>query len=709
MNLLPLALLLLAVASAGVPLMARPRLQAAGWPWLAVASLAASALVWSLLQGAYAAGGAAAAVLLLVVTVPVGAVAAQAMLGDWRMSERHELLQDEAAVGTPRRGRSGLVVATAAAALAGLAVATGLGGVGAALLLGTIAWLLLDRVPMPGAALAIVAAIAAAAYVVLARLLLSPLSLIGNKWATWGLLAVAAVAVGLRNRPMTGKEVLSRTTTLDVVAIAAGAATTGGWLLTFHGQGDLQDLATLTRLGEDNVSHILMLEATSSGSVLGGSAQSLEVSTHFAGYFPGAASLGAGLRGMLPTGTTATSAYVALTAILLGLLVMSALSAARLVTRSGGAVAAVLLATLGAVAAWVTYGQYTRGFPGQLAVASWLVAAVLLLLRRERSRPRPNSPRGLPSLLTWLAVLSLAAWWTWNLAVPLLLLAAAVLLWPTLSERVGGHRAGVAAGIVAVLTALGAVSVGRGALVTVLDELSTPGGVDASIPFWLAFSLAALFGVVLAVSGLRTTPAVAVLVGGAVLLTAVLVAWQTARTGGPTYYSYKVEYLVLAMAWAGLAIGCVPVARGLAGSAPVPPRPLVVLVATATAGALVTAPALTFANSMRSNGLVPASGPLVCALDVASQHPGAAMVAYGFGSPTEDYLATRAMTVATGNDRTAPLWTPVITGVSPAQLDWSAVVGPRALVVGPSPPSPPVSLPSGEGIEVDRTSCSAAP
>src|SRR5205085_6500348 len=130
------------------------------------------------------------------------------------------------------------------------------------------------------------------------------------------------------------------------------------------------------------------------------------------------------------------------------------------------------------------------------------------------------------------------------------------------------------------------VLVKHAAVTGTLDTLSQEGGVFRAVPFWFAFGLG--LGLPVAYRVLRrhepaSARALVLAMAGATLG---LMLWQLYRTGTVTYYSYKLEYLTLAVGWGAGALAVATVVSRVEGRWPVVVR------AVAAAAALLCVPAL---------------------------------------------------------------------------------------------------------------------
>ena len=135
-----------------------------------------------------------------------------------------------------------------------------------------------------------------------------------------------------------------------VVTVAATAGVT--WWRLFDGLGQDAKVSQLMRLGEDNLSHLLMLRATQdSGDALGSTPASLASAARFAGYFTGSSAWQASVGDLAGT-TTAPDAYVVSSCVLLALLAGLAAACATLV-RPARSVRLAPVAALGVLAVGV--------------------------------------------------------------------------------------------------------------------------------------------------------------------------------------------------------------------------------------------------------------------------------------------------------------------------------------------------------------------
>jgi hypothetical protein len=513
------------------------------------------------------------------------------------------------------------------------------------------------------------ASLLSAVEVVVGRVVLSPAGWIGKPVPTVAVAALAILPILARSRPSkhTWLRALRALGLVDLVVLAVACVAGLTWWSLFRHLDKAQSVSQLVRLGEDHLSHLLMLEATrTSGTSLGASTASTDVTTLFAGYFPGA-SIWQAAVGALSPGLSTIQAYIISTAILLSLLAGSATAAIGQVKRRLDAVAVLGTLAIGVVGTRATLAMYELGFPGQLLTACWFVTALTLLVRtRQTVRSRWIAA-------TALAVLVVATWWTWSLAAPMLALPVGVLA--TQNVRAKGWLsdrmlARLLAGVL-VLGALGGLLLHRRVLAD-LDTLTIEGGVFRSIPFWFPLLLSLGLPLAARMAGRHLPlPATALVLGTGAAMVG-LTSWQVLRVGAATYYSYKLEYLLLALCWAVGAICLSVVAqRGVAG------RTRRVQLVGAAAAVVLAIPLLQWPVESYRGWLTAraALGPdpaMACAVKAAAKAPdGSITIATGFGNALGNYLVTRAMDVTVGNNRSFPFWSPVLNAPDPATWPWA--------------------------------------
>jgi hypothetical protein len=550
-----------------------------------------------------------------------------------------------------------------------------------------------------------------AAVVILGRLALSPLGLVGQPVPTVAIAAlVASPWLTMVIQRSAWRDAFAGCRILDLSPMAVALVIALAWQSLFWTLSRAESVAQLVRIGEDHLSHLLMLEATrASGTVLGESEASLAVTRAFAGYFPGGSIWQASVGGLLGAGST-EAAYVWSTSILFALLAGSAVSAAGRQSRSWSTLPALGVLLVGIVGARATLAMYELGFPGHLLVAVWIVDGLLLLLPRLGA-----STADLPRAILLLG-LAIATWWTWNLAALVLLLPVLVIAGAALRDRVSWsvRRWLILLSSVAVL-GLAGIAIKRSFVLTTLDELSIEGGVFRAIPFWLAFALILALPVACNAAGQELPLRASALVLGMAAATLVLITWQVARVGTATYYSYKLEYLLLALGWAAGALAIRLTLEGGEHRIGGHNRPVATLVAVLSIAASL--PMLSWTGDsyrgwLAARGVLGPDPALACAVRTSAGAPdGSVALAVGFGDALTNYLATRATDVGTGSNLSAPLWSPVLNQPDPTTWPWAAVEGPIVVVSGAedNPPTPAevVAAARAAGAEVieTRTGC----
>lgn len=594
------------------------------------------------------------------------------------------------------------------------AIATGAAAIGLALV-AMVGLLLLAAVSLTrrgwpvSTAFFTVALVVSAAEVVVGRVVLSQLEQVGDPVPT---VLVAAVVVApllihlVDRRTWTG--LVHRAGLVDAAAVLVAVAAGRSWWATYDGLSDSQVVSQLQRLGEDNASHLMMLMSTrASGTSLGASAESLEINSSFANYFPGGSLWQAAVGALLPD-LSVTRLYAVSTGLLIALVAGAAISVAALVRQRLSGLTALAVVVVGVVGSRATLAMYEIGFPGQLFVAGLLVAALALVL--AESRPR----RGDWVVLVGLGLLGLATWWSWNLAAPVFLAPFLVLVWQRLRRTVTlpprALQVAIPAG--AVVLAL-AVLVERGRITETLDKLSLEGGVFRAIPFWFALGLG--LGLPIAYRVLhRQEPASArALVLAMSAATFGLMMWQIARTGTVTYYSYKLEYLTLAVGWAAGALAVATVVSRVEVRWPLAVRAGVAVAALACVPALVAWPAHSYQDWLTARSVEGPDPLTTCAVEQADDERGSIVIATGFGEKIANYLTTRAMDVGARNNDSTPFWTPILYD-GPTAWPWQTATRPIVVVQGPdATPEETAAIvdaaaAQGVTVEVDSHRCTAA-
>jgi len=305
------------------------------------------------------------------------------------------------------------------------------------------------------------------------------------------------------------------------------------------------------------------------------------------------------------------------------------------------------------------------GFPGQLLAAVWVVVALLIVIRQV------NGARQMLVVASVLVTLSLASWWTWSLAAPLFLFPVVVLMAGAMYERFHpSHRlAGIIAGSLVVLS-LGGAFVVRDRIFSTLESLNLDGPVFRAVPIWFASLLVAAFPLAVLASRGRITWRATFFVLGAAVFTLGLATYQLARVGMVTYYSFKLEYLVLAMAWASAALLVPSIVarqegrrRWLRWVGP----PVLVL----TFPFMLLSVSKSYEGWLTERGALRPDPALACAsARAASAQTGAPVIGVGFGSPTADYLASKSLIVSARNDESLSFWRPQLTQTDPGAWPW---------------------------------------
>jgi hypothetical protein len=625
----------------------------------------------------------------LVIAAGGGATAGAAFLGAFerRRTESAALTQAPHEVITLTRRALGLksrivrrtAVVAGIAALALVLTAVQLGVLGL-LLLSVAATVPLVRSGRPLAiSFVIVASSVTVAEVLLGRLLLAPVGLLGEPLAVVAVAAVAlAPLLALAGRADDWRVALGRVTLIDAASAAVGIATALSWTSVFRGLDDVERLTQVVQLGEDNVAHLLLLDATRSTGHAVGSEQSQEIAATFAGYFSGPSAVQAGLAGLLRPGADLTEAYVLTTAVLLGLVAAGATGLAGHAARAGRPLAAAGALLAGLVGARVALPMFEFGFPGQLLTVLWLVAALSIGIEHGR---RGTTTRWW--LLLLLASFVPAAVMTWSLAAPVLVMPVIAVGLSALRRHLNpSRRIVIAVGIASSVLALVLMIALRQRIFSGFVTLEFDGPVFRALPLWLSFALILLAPLALLIrDGLVPLPVSALLLGSA-FATLILTAAHVARLGQVNYYGYKMQYLLFGLGWAA---ACLWSASNLGrlrldfpGSTAVSCVALLVL-----AAAFGSWPATSYREWLQERGVLGPNDSLSCALEAASSAQGGLAVARGFETPVADYLTAKAASVGTRNDRSFPLWGRLLDGSPPATWTWPESDGPVLIISGP--------------------------
>jgi hypothetical protein len=580
-----------------------------------------------------------------------------------------------------RRASSGSswMIAVAVAVLAVLVALAGLGWLAVLVLLGLGAvgstrfgWSL-------AAGFFVVTTLVSALYVLVAQFVLSPFDEVGRMVPAVLVVAVATLPLVAAACGAAAWKTVRRTVALPDLAAFALAATCGlTWWHLFHRLTSSQLVAQLVRLGEDNLSHMLMLGATrTTGDRLGSSDASRALAARFADYFPGSSTWQSGV-GALTGASSTTQAYLVSTAVLLGLLAGLAGSVAgRAMSRPGG-LAALGIFGVGVVASRATFAMYELGFPGQLMVACFVLAALHLCLMRRARLPRPVA-------MALLLLLALAAYWCWSLAAVVMGLPVVVLLflearripwWTPRRERIG-------LAVVALL-ALVAIAVKHALIVTILDELLLEGAVFRGVPIWVALGLVLALPLALGIRSRRVPRQATALVLGFGLALLVLYTWQVGRVGTMTYYGYKLEYFLLALGWGAGTLGAVAVGERVERTTGVVSRVAAAVIAVALVWPLATWPGPSYRSWLTARAVYGPDPAIACAVHAAQRAPKHSLaVAVGFGEPISNYIATRSMDVGLGGSYSANFWPAVLSLPDPSTWPWSSTTDRVLVVTGP--------------------------
>jgi hypothetical protein len=464
---------------------------------------------------------------------------------------------------------------------------------------------------------------------------------------------------------------------IDAVAFVVAGVAISVWWQLLDGLDQEQTVSQLVRLGEDHLSHLLMFEATrESGTTLGQSAASIEVTSLFAGYYPGTSIWQTAVGGLVSSGS-AVEQYVLTTLILFGLLALGASAIATAVTHRASVLAATAVLAIGMVASRASLAMYELGFPGQLLVASFLVAALVLLTTRH-----------FPLWLSTgsLLLLAAASYWTWPLVAPVILAALVVALAQEVLRRWRPNTRTLALGAAAVvIVGMGAIVMEWSRIVATLDQLSTEGGVFRGIPLWLSFALVLALPLAWRITGRQLPLAPTVLVLGVGAITVLLIAWQIARLATVTYYTYKVEYLLLGLGWAAGTFWLASMGGRWETTLPRLVRIGLAVMAVVVAIPLVSWPSDNYRSWLTARAVLGPDPRITCAVRTAERVPdGSVVLAYGFGEPINNYLTTKAMDVSVENNYSATFWSAVLHQPDPATWPWLSTPRRLFLVTGPN-------------------------
>jgi hypothetical protein len=581
-----------------------------------------------------------------------------------------------------RRRRLAVVVGLMVA-LGGVGLATlDLAWLGVLLLLGIAAVGLTSRGWSPVTAFFLLASVVSAVVVVTGQLVLTRFHVVGHAVPVTSVVAITLLP--LLCRAVTRGAWRAATARLGLIDCASVlvAATAGlTWWNLLHPLGQDATVSQLMRLGEDNLSHLLMLRATQdTGDILGSTPESLASAERFVGYFTGSSTWQASVGGLVGS-ANAPDAYVVSTAVLLAMIAGLGSAAATLARPACGRVrlaplAAIGVLAVGVVATRATLAMYELGFPGQLLVATFFLSALMVLVR---NRSAANSA-------AILLLLTIATWWTWSLAALVLLVPVGILA----VQHVRGHRwvpdrVLTALIICAGVVGLAGMAVKRARIVAILDELNLEGAIFRGIPTWVAFSLVLALPLALQLCRRQVPPAATGLVLAAVTATLLLSLWQVVRVGMMTYYGYKLEYFVLALGWATGSMAIAALLGTYEVRLEMPWRAAAAAMAILAAVPLVTWTTNNYRGWLTARGALGVDQATVCAIRTArGLSPGSVAVATGFGEPISNYLATRAMDVGTGTTASSLLWGPILSVPNPTDWPWSAVQRPVVVVQGPA-------------------------
>jgi hypothetical protein len=515
--------------------------------------------------------------------------------------------------------------------------------------------------------------------VIVGRLIFSPLSIVGATVPAVLVLVLPMTALIIGRPRLPGfRSVLRRLCWIDLVAGIAALAAGGAWAHVFKGQDRFEVMAQLSQLGEDNNAHLLMLEATErSQTALGASPDSLSITSNFRGYFPGPSLWQSAFGAFLPKGPV-PQLYVTSTAILLAVLAGLVTASAAFVSRRMGVLATLPVLGLAAIGTRLMLAQYEFGFPGQLLSAIWLVTAFVLVLVVDQSS---TSDKVLTSCT--LVALCLATWWTWSLAAPLLLLPVVIFCATPIAEKLPLRARWVLAATALAIGTLGAL-IARHRIRSVLDTLDIDGPVFRAVPMWFALLLIALVPLAIITARRRLSLSVSSLGLGTGLATLGLTAWQLFHLGHLTYYSYKLEYLALAIGWISTVLLVAAVATRAESKVPriwsLAGIPVLLIIAIPVA----MSASHSYEAWLAQRGALTPGVSLTCAERAAGRAPGGSVaLAVGFGSPTADYLTTKALIDGSVSDASVPFFTPIFSGSTPETWPWTTGTS-YVLVPGPA-------------------------
>lgn len=583
--------------------------------------------------------------------------------------------------GLARPGRLGWALgATAAVAAVVLALAS-LGWLGVLLLLGLAAVGTTRLGWSMSAGFFVLAAVVSALQVIVGQLLLSPLEQVGRPVPVTAITAVVLLpllAVAANGRAL--RRAVHSLTLLDASAVMLALTAGLVWWNTFRRLSSAKFVAQFATMGEDNLSHMVMLSATrTTHTALGSSAASRELADRFATYFAGSSTWQATVGGLIGSPSTQRT-YLVSTAVLLGLLAGLAAAAGNRPRNRASGLAVLGVIAIGAIAIRASMAMYELGFPGQLMVACWLVAGLFLCLQEVH---------GLASWCVALALLamSLASWWSWSGATPMLALAAGIVMLQEVARRRWLPERVLVRSVVGlgVLVLLGLL-LKRHQVVAQLDALNIEGLVFRVIPFWLSFTLVLAIPLSWQMRRRRLPPAATALVLGLGAATVVLSMWQVFRIGHVTYYSYKFEYFLLALGWAGGSMAVVAVVDRIEVRSGWLLRGASIVLAVLVAWPLVAWTESNYRDWLTARGAIVPNPSIACAVLAAQRAPDNSLaIATGFGAPIANYIATRAMDVGIGGSVSSPFWLAIIYQPDPTTWPWTHTT--RSIIIVPGPQS----------------------
>ncbi len=476
-------------------------------------------------------------------------------------------------------------------------------------------------------------------------------------------------------------------------------------------------VAQLSRLGEDNHVHLMLLDVTRSFSVaVGSTAASRQAAGSFADYFPGAGVVQSAVGGLMPGVSTpvlyAGTIAGGLALLGLGATALGGVAVTRVAGSDGaapvlprifaayGAPAALVAMVVGLIGVRLALPMFELGFPGHLLATVWVVVTLAVLL----DDPMQGGGWRAGWALAVVVALVPASVWTWSLAAPVLAAPLpALMVLAVRSRRPVSMTLLVRGGLMLCILAGAAVALLRDPIVALLTTLSNDGPVFRAIP--IGFSLATIVALPIGLALRRrpVPPGVTALLLTSGAATLLFATWHLMRLGALSYYTWKMQYLVLALGWAGSTLLLCAIAdRAERGKVS---RALAGVIAVVLAVALVGWPGAGYRSWLQERAVLGADPAVACAVEVPTAASRASFLAVGFGSPLEDYLTTKALIAGAGRETSFAFWGPIIDQAPDELWPWSTARDGVVLVVGPAadPADVAALVAAGEaaGTEVD--------